>query len=81
MKETNPTLEDVYTKGKRVGAYQSRCSLSQYTMWQINWQGDLHLVLTHDNQNEIVIIYNSAINKVLYISPHYQLGLSDLRVK
>lgn len=79
--ECKPTLNDVYANGKIIGSYQSRRNSSQFTMWQLNWQGVQYAVLINDNSNEIMIIYNLTMNNVSYMSPNYQLGLSDLWVK
>ncbi len=63
-----------------VGNYKSRRSSNNFTMWQLNWNGELYSVFIHNNENEIVIIYNSSANKMVYMCTVSQLELNDLYV-
>lgn len=77
----NLTLEEVHIRGRAVGSYISRQTWCQYTMWQLNWEDAMVSVVTHDNDNEIVVIYDSSADRLLYLSPHRQFRLTDLWVK
>lgn len=79
--EFDLTIEEVRSKGKNVGSYVTYPIGSQYTIWQLNRRNEIISVVIHDNMNEIVVIYNLSTERMVYMSPHTQLSLKDLRVK